>query len=123
MVKSCIGLNVLRVEHGDTPKVCASPAEIIESAQSFEVSVVTVNQFFNTKKYELEKSLDWEVSHFTTVVPSIAGYVKTYQLSQNIIHYKDSWLYNWPFGPGEVITTYSTTSSDVGMVGVNNEAY
>jgi hypothetical protein len=41
------------------------------------------------------------------------GMVKTYQISQNTIHLKDSWLYNWPFYNGLVLKTYEMVGSDV----------
>lgn len=57
------------------------------------------------------------------MIPSGSGFLKTYQVQQENIHFKDSWLYNDPFSEGTVIQTYHVTNSDVAMVGVNNEAY
>lgn len=93
-----------------------------------DVAVVTMSQFFNIHKYETStgpshNKFEWEVLHYGTIMTLNTGMVKTYQISKNTIHLKDSWLYNWPFYDGLVLNTYEMVGSDVSEVSVSNEMF
>ena len=85
------------------------------------MSVVIINQFFNTRSYAEKSVLDWEVSRDATAISKSANvFLKTYEVQQTTVQFKDSWLYNYPFSNGTILTTYAVVSKDFSFLGTAN---
>ena len=56
-----------------------------------------------------------------TYLSSSVAFVKTNQVSKSQVFFKNSWVYNWPFGDGSILTTFQIVSNDIGMANLANE--
>jgi len=44
------------------------------------------------------------------MITQALGFVNTFQISSNTVHFKNSNFYNYPFSDGNVTETFKTTS-------------